>query len=745
MSWDRDLMFLQSYGNGAEHKAKGVNAAYAPVVGPLGRVPEGGRIWEGYSPDPYLSGVAFGQSVSGMQAGGTIAIGKHFILYEQEHFRQVDEWNDYGILSFNITQPYSSNCDDRTLHELYLWPWYDGVYNGLAGVMCSYNQLNNTQACQNTHLLNDILKGELGFQGFVTSDDGSQHSGVLSAIAGMDLTILGETSPNGIDGLGISFWGPNLTTSVLNGSVPEWRLDDMATRIMAAFFYLGEDQGFPELNFAQGYLPTFGYEYPTAMVDYTQVNDHVDVRDAHAQVIRAVGANSIVLLKNVNNTLPLSAPRQIAVIGEDAGPSMYGPNGCSDRGCDNGTLAMGWGSGSTNFPYLIDPLSAIQARALQDRTVVQYVLDNYAGSIIDAVVQQASVSLVFANADSGEGYIEVGGNYGDRNNLTLWLGGDALIQQVAGNCSNTIVIIHAPGPILMEDWLDHPNVTAVLFAGLPGQESGNSLVDVLYGTVSPSGKLPWTIAKNRSDYGTDVLYQPNARVPQINFTEGLFIDYRHFDQAGIQPRFEFGYGLSYTSFHYQSIQIQVLSNGSTASTASPTTVNPSVCPSQSLNPSDYTFPASISSVKDYIYPYIAANTSIYVPQATPAPVVSAVPAGAQGGDPALWDVLYRVQLKLQNNGTKPGQEVSQLYLGLGNDTPPRQLRGFNKTMLQPGQSHTVNFDLRRRDVSIWNVTSQSWVEVTTLGTNIDVYVGSSSKQLKLHGIIPAQGYPYVLG
>ncbi|KAL9080423.1 MAG: hypothetical protein Q9157_000808 [Trypethelium eluteriae] len=512
---------------------------------------------------------------------------------------------------------------------------------------------------------------------------------------------------------------------------------------MASFFYLGQDENFPELNFAQGYLPTFGYEYPTAKVDYTQVNEHVDVRDAHAQTIRAVGSNSIVLLKNVNETLPLSAPRQMAVIGEDAGPSMYGPNGCSDRGCDNGTLAMGWGSGSTNFPYLVDPLSAIQARALQDRTVVQYVLNNYASATIASVVQQASVCLVFANADSGEGYIEVGGNYGDRNNLTLWLGGDTLIQEVAANCSNTVVVIHAPGPILMEDWIDNPNVTAVLFAGLPGQESGNSLVDVLYGAVSPSGKLPWTIAKNRSDYGTDVLYQPNAPVPQLNFTEGLFIDYRHFDDAGIEPRFEFGFGLSYTSFQYQNLQILALSNNKTTLAMPTTTVNPSICPSQSLNPSDYTFPATISSITDYIYPYIEANTSIYTPQATPTPTINAVAAGAQGGDPALWDVLYRVQLQLNNTGSKAGQEVSQLYLELGNDTPPRQLRGFNKTMVQPGEAQTVTFDLRRRDVSIWDIVSQSWVEVTSLGTDIGVLVGASSRNLPLRGVIPAQGAPYV--
>lgn len=231
----------------------------------------------------------------------------------------------------------------------------------------------------------------MGFQGFIVSDDGSQHSGVLSALAGMDMTILGETSPNGADGLGISFWGANLTESVLNGSVPTWRLDDMATRIMAAYFYLGQDQDFPPLNFAQGDLSTYGYLFPRAMVDFEQINQHVDVRDAHADIIRKVGANSIIMLKNTNNTLPLKSPKQIAIIGEDAGQSLYGPNGCSDRGCDNGTLAMGWGSGSTNFPYLVDPLSAIQARALQDRTVVQYVLDNYDTPLIDSVVSQATV------------------------------------------------------------------------------------------------------------------------------------------------------------------------------------------------------------------------------------------------------------------------------------------------------------------------------------------------------------------
>ena len=487
---------------------------------------------------------------------------------------------------------------------------------------------------------------KMGFQGFIVSDDSAQHSGVPSALAGMDMNILGETSPNGQDGLGISFWGPNLTLSVLNGSISEWRIDDMATRIMAAYFYLGQDVDFPALNFAQGDLSTYSYLYPQGKADFIQINQHLDVRDAHAQVIRSVGANSIVMLKNVNNTLPLNRPEQIAVIGEDAGPSIYGSNGCSDRGCDNGTLAMGWGSGSSNFPYLVDPLAAIQARALQDRTVVQYVLNNYATSLIDTVVAQASVCLVFINADSGEGYIEVGGNYGDRNNLTSWLKGDDLVNEVAGNCSSTVVIVHAPGPILMEAWIENPNVTAVLFAGLPGQESGNSLVDVLYGGVNPSGKLPWTIAKAREDYDTNVLYQPNAVVPQINFTEGLFIDYRHLDQANIQPRFEFGFGLSYTTFEYSGLQLQALTPTNSAASVSQTTVNPSICPSTSLNAADYTFPSTISSISDYIYPCLQANMTATSNAAAPTFSINPEAANAQGGNPSLWDTVYRVSFTL---------------------------------------------------------------------------------------------------
>lgn len=153
-------------------------------------------------------------------------------MNEQEHFRQVGEAQGYG---YNITETVSSNVDDTTMHELYLWPFADAVRAGTGSVMCSYQQINNSYGCANSYTLNHLLKNELGFQGFVMSDWQAQHSGVGTALAGMDMAMPGDT----LFDTGESFWGTNLTIAVLNGTVPEWRIDDMATRIVAAWYYVG--------------------------------------------------------------------------------------------------------------------------------------------------------------------------------------------------------------------------------------------------------------------------------------------------------------------------------------------------------------------------------------------------------------------------------------------------------------------------------------------------------------------------
>lgn len=155
-----------------------------------------------------------------------------------------------------------------------------------------------------------------------------------------------------------------------------------------------------------------GYAHPQAKEGYQQVNFHVNVQDNHAALIREIGSASTVLLKNVNNALPLKKPASIAVIGEDAHDNPSGPNSCNDRGCNIGTLAMGWGSGTANFPYLIAPDTALKARAARDGSKYVNVSSNYDFDAVTKAVQNASVAIVFANANSGEDYITVGGERG---------------------------------------------------------------------------------------------------------------------------------------------------------------------------------------------------------------------------------------------------------------------------------------------------------------------------------------------
>lgn len=186
-SWDRSLMYTRGLFMGSEFKGKGAHVALGPVVAPLGRSAYDGRNWEGFSPDPYLTGVAAEQTITGMQQTGLQACLKHFIGYEQETQRNPSLSPD------NVTiESVSSNIDDRTIHELYLWPFANGVRAGVASIMCSYNRLNGSYACQNSKTLNGLLKEELGFQGYVMSDWGGTHSGVASIEAGLDMDMPGK-------------------------------------------------------------------------------------------------------------------------------------------------------------------------------------------------------------------------------------------------------------------------------------------------------------------------------------------------------------------------------------------------------------------------------------------------------------------------------------------------------------------------------------------------------------------------
>jgi beta-glucosidase len=745
--WSKHLWKDRGRLMGTEFHDKGVDVLLGPSAGPLGRAPAGGRNWEGFSPDPYLTGVAFSETIKGIQGAGVIATAKHFIANEQEHFRQSGEARGYG---FNITESLSSNIDDKTLHELYNWPFQDAVKAGVGAVMCSYNQINNSYGCQNSKLMNGVLKDELGFQGFVMSDWTAQHTGAASADAGLDMTMAGDDTFN----TGISYWGANLTLAVLNGTVPEWRIDDMAMRIMSSFFKVGRTiGGQPEINFSSWSRDTYGPLHAYAQDGFQQINYQVDVRGNHKNHIRESAAKGTVILKN-NGILPLSKPKFVAVIGEDAGSNPAGPNGCSDRGCDDGTLAMGWGSGTSNFPYLVTPDAALQRQATDDGSRYESILDNYKTSAIQSLVTQPNATtIVFANAQSGEGYLSVDDNQGDRKNLTLWKNGDDLIKNISAVTNNVIVVIHSVGPVLLTDYADHPNISAIVWAGLPGQESGNSLVDILYGKRSP-GRSPFSWGPTIESYGVEVDYEPNngAGAPQQDFAEGSFIDYRHFDRESAanpdnKPIYEFGFGLSWSTFEYSDLQVVKRDVRPYQPTTGQTAPAPTFGESPSKDLAEYVFPSSFRYIYRFIYPYLNTSASAEEASADPhygqeadeflppgavdgSPRAKHPAGGAPGGNRQLWDIVYTITATVTNTGSVMTDEVPQLYVGHGGEGEPiRVLRGFERMeRMAPGESRQFKAELTRRDVSNWDVVSQNWVITDAPKT---VWVGSSSRDLPL--------------
>ncbi|KAH6697136.1 beta-glucosidase [Plectosphaerella plurivora] len=667
-SWNRALARERAIEMGWEFRRKGVNVLLGPQVGPMGRIVRGGRNWESFSVDPYLTGALVRETVEGVQGVGVMTSTKHFIGNEQETHRRPTL----------PREAVSSNIDDKTMHEFYLWPFADAVKAGAANIMCSYQRVNNSYGCQNSKTINGLLKTELGFQGWLVSDWDAQHAGVATAEAGMDVAM---PVPH-------DFWGDRLVEAVRNGSLPEARVDDMVTRLLASWYHLGQDEAFPD--------PGVGMAK-----DLREPHDVVDARNASSRQVLLNGAvEGHVLVKNTRNALPLKKPRLLSIFGYSAkapdvfnthgggfGDSMqFGAQAVSTAELEagftmdesfrdwstigfNGTIWVGGGSGATSPSTFSSPLDALKAQADEDGTAVYW--DFQKGE--PGVHPASDACLVMGNAWASESY--------DRPALDDEYT-DNLIRHVAARCNNTIVVLHNAGVRLVDRWIENDNVTAVIFAHLPGEASGKALVSLLYGRENPSGKLPYTIARNASDYGglqdPDVPDRLHRNFPQSNFTEGVYIDYRHFDREDVKPRFEFGFGLSYTSFEYGNLTTSLTSSsGSNASSTAEYPVGPV----------------------------------------------------AEGGQRDLWDVLARVSANVRNTGSVDGAEVAQLYIGIP-ESPVRQLRGFEKPFLAAGETQTVTFELTRRDLSVWDVEKQQWR--LQRGT-YRIWVGGSSRDLPLDG------------
>ena len=260
---------------------------------------------------------------------------------------------------------------------------------------------------------------------------------------------------------------------------------------------------------------------------------------------------------------------------------------------------------------------------------------------------------------------------------------------VAAVNKKTVVVIHSVGPLILETILAQPNVVAVVWAGIPGQESGNGLVDVLYGSTSPSGKLPYTIAQAANDYASEPVSGDDS------YSEGLYIDYRHFDHADIAPRYEFGFGLC----TYSTCLIIIRA-----------------------------FRIELPELFTDVFP--AYTNFTYSALSLPSP-----PASGTVPFSSLYNPAGTVTATISNSGGVTGAEAAQLYIGLPSSapaSPPKQLRGFDKLSLTPGASGTASFALRMKDLAYWNVASQQW---TVPSGAFSVWVGASSRDLRLTGTL----------
>jgi len=512
-SWD--LNEAAKYGTviGKETSAFGLNISLGGNLNLIGREPRDGRTFETGGEDPYLSGMINAQHLLGIQNQNVIAGVKHFALNDQETGR---------------TQA-NAVIDERSAQESDLLAFQIALANSNAQMtMCAYSLVNGTYNCQDDHLMNGVLKGLWAFPGYVLSDDYATQSSVRSALAGLD-----QEQSYGYYFTGL--WSAeSLQAAIANGDMPASRLENMVHRILRAMYAAGV------------------FDHPATVTPIDATGD-----GAIAQEIEEQGA---VLLKNANNQLPLNpqTTRSIAVIGSHADVGVLSGGGSAQvtpvggaaltlpSACPPNLPAPG-GAACTNASIIYDPsppLAAIKAQAPGATVTYNDGTDSSAAANLAA---SSSVAIVFVSDWESEGM--------DRVDLNFPNGQDALVAAVVAANPNTIVVLENGGAHVMP-WLG--SVNAVLEAWYPGQFGGPAIADLLFGKVSPSGKLPITFPVQIADLPRPVIPTPSSTTGSfdVDYTiEGLNVGYKWYQSSKIKPLFAFGYGLSYSTFSISGIQL----------------------------------------------------------------------------------------------------------------------------------------------------------------------------------------------
>src|ERR1035438_1351529 len=513
-TWDLKLAYEYGELIGRELRDQLYNASLGGGVD-LMREPRNGRNFEYMGEDPILAGKMLAAWVKGMQSQKVIADVKHYALNDQEK----------GRYSYNV------KMDKRTMRETDLLAFEIAITEGQPGmVMCSYNKVNGDYACENSYLLNDLLKKTWGFKGFVVSDWNATHSTAKAAINGLD-----NEQPGG--DVTRARFGDALKKAVESGEVPMSRLDDIAHRIVRTEFAMG-------------------------IVDDPPKGRVVDPFRG-ADTAQTIAEQGSVLLKNAAHQLPLSASlvTSIAIIGSHADTSVLSGGGSAQVDPPGGGPSR-FGGPAVWFPS--SPLKAIVKKAPKAKVQFNDGADPAAAALL---AKASQIAIVFVSEATAEGR--------DMRSLNLTNKQDDLVNAVAAANPHTIVVLETGGPAAMP-WID--KVSAAIEIWYPGIRGAEALADVLFGDVNPCGKLPATFANSEADLPHPVLPgtppAPVGGAPaaaggpgaapgggrgmmaafDIDYTEGLKVGYKWFDAEAKEPLFPFGYGLSYTTYSYSGLK-----------------------------------------------------------------------------------------------------------------------------------------------------------------------------------------------
>ncbi len=522
-TWNPELALTAGAMIGDEARRKGFNVMLAGGVN-LAREPRNGRTFEYSGEDPFLAGIMVGASIRGIQSQNIISTAKHFALNDQETARTV--------LSIKI--------EDGDARESDLLAFQLAIELGDPGaIMCAYNRVNNVYACESDYLLNQVLKQDWGYRGFVLSDWGAVHSTVSAALNGLD-----QESAFSVDSQ--DFFGEALKQAVADGSVPAERLHDMVHRILRSMFAHG-------------------------LFDHPIVKQPLNV-EADLDVAQRDAEEGIVLLKNDGGLLPLPVkPRhrqKIAVIGGRADIGVYSGGGSSQVfpiGHDvSKEILVGGGvvviAGQPwkipNNTIVLAPPAPLDTIKLESKNArVRFMPgDDIAAAV--ALAKKSDVAIVFATQWMREGV--------DALSLSLFGHQDELIEAVAAVNPHTIVVLETGGPVLMP-WID--KVQAVIETWYPGNRGANAIARVLFGSVNPSGRLPITfplaesqlphpIITGQNPVGRTIRTVGTPTAYDVIYNEGAKAGYKWFEDQRTVPLFPFGFGLSYTTFSYDGLRVR---------------------------------------------------------------------------------------------------------------------------------------------------------------------------------------------